>query len=163
MKRGTWWPIGITSILAATVGANIWVMTIANDDPSFAIEHDYYRQAVTWDSTIARARESVRLGWRLTPELGPVTASGNRRLTARLTDAAGTPISAASITVSARHIARANDILDATLVPVGAGSYSAQLDARRNGQWELRFDVRVAASRYMETVRVEAYAAAGPP
>ena len=29
-------------------------MRIANDDPSFAIEPDYYRKAVTWDSTLAQ-------------------------------------------------------------------------------------------------------------
>ena len=26
MKRGAWWPIGITTVLATTVAANIWVM-----------------------------------------------------------------------------------------------------------------------------------------
>ena len=33
MKRGAWWPIGITTVLATTVAANLWVMRIANDDP----------------------------------------------------------------------------------------------------------------------------------
>ena len=49
MKRGGWWPIAITGVLAATVAANIWVAKIASDDPSFAIEQDYYRKAITWD------------------------------------------------------------------------------------------------------------------
>ena len=41
MKRGIGWPIAVTAILGATVAANIWVAVIANDDPSFAVEHDF--------------------------------------------------------------------------------------------------------------------------
>ena len=69
MKRGAWWPIGITTVLATTVAANLWVMRIANDDPSFAIEPDYYQKAIMWDSTLAQARRDAILGWRLTPQL----------------------------------------------------------------------------------------------
>ena len=67
MKRGSWWPIGITAVLATTVAANVWVATIASDDPSFAIEPDYYAKAIAWDSTLAQARTNATLGWRLTP------------------------------------------------------------------------------------------------
>ena len=56
MKRGLWWPIAVAAILATTVAANIWVMMIANDDPSFAIEPDYYRKALAWDTTLAQSR-----------------------------------------------------------------------------------------------------------
>ena len=50
MKREHLWPAGLTLILAITVAANIWVMRIASDDPSFAIEPNYYARAVctTW-------------------------------------------------------------------------------------------------------------------
>ena len=47
------WPIGVATILASTVVANIIVMQIANDDPSFAVEPDYYRKAVNFDATMA--------------------------------------------------------------------------------------------------------------
>jgi nitrogen fixation protein FixH len=159
MKRGAWWPIGITAVLATTVAANIWVMMIANDDPSFAIEPDYYRKAVAWDSTLAQARESARLGWRLTPSLAPIPAAGGSRLSARLTDSTGTPIQGATIRVSARHVARASDVHDVALVASGSGEYAGSLDARRPGQWELRFDVRAGAAHYTEVARVDAYLA----
>ena len=99
MKRGTWWPIGITGVLAVTVAANIWVAKIASEDPSFAIEQDYYQKAIAWDSTLAQANRNTQLGWRLTPELGPIGTNGRLRVSARLTDAAGAPISAATVRV----------------------------------------------------------------
>jgi nitrogen fixation protein FixH len=145
-------------ILGATVAANVWVATIASDDPSFAIEQDYYRKAVGWDSALAQGRENQRLGWRLTPALDPVGSAGGARLRATLTDSMGTPISGASVRVSAIHISRANDVNRVTLMPTGPGVYDAPLDTRRSGQWELRFDVTAGAMHFTDVVRVEARA-----
>jgi nitrogen fixation protein FixH len=159
MKRGGWWPIGITAVLATTVAANIWVARIASDDPSFAIEQDYYQKAIAWDSTLAQARRNATLGWRLTPALGPIGTTGGARLSARLTDSTGAPISGASVRVSALQVARANDVHEVTLAAAGAGEYDAQLDARLPGQWELRFDVRSGSTHFTDIARVEAYVA----
>ena len=156
MKRGAWWPIGIATVLATTVAANIWVMRVASDDPSFAIEPDYYRKAVTWDSTLAQERQDSILGWRLTPELRVVAATGRTRLSAILTDSAGAPISGAVVKVSALPVARANEVHEVILAAAGAGEYAAQLDSRREGRWELRFDVRAGSTRFTEVARVEA-------
>jgi nitrogen fixation protein FixH len=156
MKRGAWWPIGITTVLATTVAANLWVMRIANDDPSFAIEPDYYRKAITWDSTLAQARQDSILGWHLTPQIQVVAATGKTRISATLTDSLGTPISNAVVKVAALPVARASEVHEATLTASGAGEYTAQLDARRLGQWELRFDVRAGTTRFTEVARVEA-------
>ena len=156
MKRGTWWPIGITTVLAATVVANIWVMRVASDDPSFAIEPDYYRKAIEWDSTLAQARQDSILGWRLTPNLQVVDATGKTRLSATLTDSTGAPISGAVVKVAALPVARANEVHEVTLAAAGAGEYAAQLDSRREGRWELRFDVRAGSIRFTEVARVEA-------
>lgn len=157
MKRGAWWPIGIATVLATTVAANIWVMRIASDDPSFAIEPDYYRKAIAWDSTLAQERRDSVLAWRLTPELRVVTTAGKARLTALLTDSAGAPISGAVVKVSALPVARANEVHEVTLAAAGsAGEYAAELDSRRQGQWELRFDVRAGSTHFTEVARVEA-------
>jgi len=156
MKRGAWWPIGITTVLATTVAANLWVMRIANDDPSFAIEPDYYQKAITWDSTLAQARRDSVLGWRLTPTLGILNATGKIRISAILTDSLGTPISGAVVKVSALPVARASEVYEATLAAAGAGEYAGQIDAQRQGRWELRFDVRTGSTRFTEVARVEA-------
>lgn len=156
MKRGGWWPVGITCVLAATVAANIWVMIIAKDDPSFAIEPDYYKKAVAWDSTLARATESARLGWRLTPRLSPIAADGGARLSATLSDSTGAPIAGAVVRVSALPVARANEVHEVTLAASVPGEYVTHFEARRPGQWELRFDVRTASAHFTEVARVEA-------
>jgi len=156
MKRGAWWPIGITTVLATTVAANLWVMRIANDDPSFAIEPDYYRKAIPWDSTLAQARPDSALGWRLTAQLQREAATGKTRISATLTDSLGTPISGAVVKVAALPVARASEVHEATLAAAGTGEYAAQLDARRPGLWELRFDVRAGSTRFTEVTRVEA-------
>ena len=156
MKRGSWWPIGITAVLATTVAANVWVATIASDDPSVAIEPDYYTKAIAWDSTLAQARTNATLGWRLTPTLGPIGPEGRARLRTTLTDSTGTPISNADVRVIALQVARANEVHRAALAASAAGVYETQVDARRPGQWELRFEVTSGSAHFTDIARVDA-------
>jgi FixH len=155
MKRGMGWPIGVAVILAATVGLNIWVYRVANDDPSFAIERDYYRKAVDWDSTLAQRRQNLALGWHLSPRLDAFTPRDGARLRITLTDAAGTPIRDATVKVAAFFNARANDIIDSALARDSSG-YSVRLPVRYGGVWELQFDVTRGHERFTATSRVEA-------
>jgi nitrogen fixation protein FixH len=156
-----WWPIGITGVLAATVAANIWVMVVANGDPSFAIEPEYYRKALAWDTTLAESRHNAALGWRLTSAMGPIAPDGGVLLTARLTDSTGAGLAGAVVHVAALHVGRASDVHRVVLADSGDGTYVARLDARRPGQWELRFDATSGSERFTQVARVEAYAA--PP
>jgi nitrogen fixation protein FixH len=160
VKRGIWWPIGITGVLAATVAANIWVMVVANEDPSFAIEPDYYRKALAWDTTLAESRRNATLGWRLTSAMGPIAPDGGVLLTARLTDSTGAGLAGAVVQVAALHVGRAADVHRVALADSGRGDYAARLDARRPGQWELRFDATLGSERFTQVSRVEAFVAA---
>ena len=154
MKRGAWWPISLAGVLAITVAANIWVAVIANDDPSFAIEPDYYKKAVAWDTTLAQARHNAVLGWRLTPTMGAIASDGSSLLSAQLTDSTGSAISGAVIRVTALAVARASDIHEVTLAPSGAGTYAVRLEARRAGEWELRFDATRGAEHFTQVSRL---------
>lgn len=158
MKRGLGWPIGVAAILAITVGANIWVAVVAGDDPSFAIEPNYYAKAVTWDSTMAQARENARLGWRLVPTLGAFHRDIGAQLDVRLLDSAGAPIHGAVVKVYALYNARAEQIYEATLSPADS-AYSARIPVEHVGEWELRFEVTQGGRRFTSTSRVEAVAA----
>ncbi|HVZ76776.1 MAG TPA: FixH family protein [Gemmatimonadaceae bacterium] len=160
MKRSTLWPLGITAILAITVGANFWLLRVANDDPSFAIEPNYYQKAVNWDSTMAQERRNAALGWKLAPSLGAFSTANGALLHVSLADSAGRGIAGAHVTVSALFNARANDIYSATLVPDSAG-YHATLPVRHAGEWELRFDVRRDGAHFTSVSRVDAEPAAG--
>lgn len=162
MKRGTLWPLGIGAILAITVGVNIAVYYVANDDPSLAIERDYYRKAVNWDSTLAQERVNHTLGWRLTPSLGTFTPTQGADLRVSLTDSTGAPVAGATVKVSAFYNARANQILDTTLAPA-AGGYEGRLRVNHSGVWELRFEVTRGDARFTATSRVEAAAGASGP
>ena len=155
MKRGIGWPIGVAAVLALTVGVNIWVAVIAGDDPSFAVEQDYYKKAVSWDSTLAQQRINERLGWRLVPALGSVTRGAATPLNVRLVDSTGTPISDATVRVSAFYNARAGTVLEATLTHDAAG-YGAELPIAHLGAWELRFDVRRGSDRFTAVSRIDA-------
>ncbi len=155
MKRGMGWPIGIVAILVASVGLNFWMLGVANDDPSFAIEPDYYQKAVHWDSTMAQMRENAALAWRLSPSLGRFSLRDGARLEVTLTDASGVVIPDATIRVAAFFNARANDVYDTTLLRDSTG-YTAVLPVRHRGVWELRFDVVRGGRRFTSTARVEA-------
>ena len=85
-----------------------------------------------------------------------MAGTGKTRISAILTDSLGTPISGAMVKVAALPVARASDVHEATLAEASAGEYSGQLDAQRQGRWELRFDVRAGSTRFTEVARVDA-------
>lgn len=154
MKRGLGWPIGITAILVVFVVANLLVMRLANDDPAFAIEPDYYNKAVAFDSTMATERRSAALGWSASATI----AQGNAgpMVTVTLADARQRPIIGASVTIDARFNARANDVLTATLREAEPGQYTAPLAVRHAGQWEVRIIARRGTDRFVASTRAEA-------
>jgi hypothetical protein len=161
MKRSTWWPVGIVAILALTVGANFWIYYVANTDTGIAIEPDYYRKAVAWDSTMAQARDNRAIAWRVTPTLAAFTARDGADLRVTLTDSTGAVIPDATVKVSAFYNALAGTVSDTTLVQRDGG-YETRLPVHHKGLWELRFDVRRGAVHFTSTARVEAVPAAGP-
>ncbi|MEP6763592.1 MAG: FixH family protein [Gemmatimonadaceae bacterium] len=155
MKPGMQWPIGVALILATTVIGNLIVMRVANNDPSFAIEPDYYAKGVAFDSTIAEQRLSAHLGWVAQSEFAVDSASKSDVVTVTLTDRNGQPVEHAAVTVTAFYNARANDILSANLTESAPGKYHASLDVKFAGQWE----VRVRATRLVAGLARETFEA----
>jgi len=161
MKRGLGWPIGVAIILALTVGANIWVAVIANDDPSFSIENDYYRKAVGWDSTMEQMRENARLAWHVESAFDEFTAKDGATLHVKLSDASGTPIRGATVRVAALYNARAGQILQGSMSADTPATYALHLPVTHPGEWEVRLDIHRGSDRYTSSVRLEAVAADG--
>lgn len=156
MKAGMAWPIGITAILATTIAANIWVMRVANDDPAFAIEPDYYRKAVQFDSTMADERRARALGWGVSVSLDSVDARGQATLTVVMQDATAAPLAGAQVSAVARFNARANDSVTVTLREAAAGAYRTTLPIAHAGEWEVRVDARRDGARFSHQARVTA-------
>jgi nitrogen fixation protein FixH len=154
MKRDARWPIGIALLLTVFVTVNLMMMRVAGADPSFAVEPDYYRKAVEFDSTMAIDRRSAALGWTATSAItrGPDGST----LTVTLVDGAGQPVRGASVAGSVRFVARANDVHEVSLREPAPGRYSAPVDARHAGQWEVRIDAKRGASRFVASMRAEA-------
>lgn len=152
MKKGLGWPIGIATILFATVASNVGVILLTKDDPSFAVEPDYYRKAVEWDSTTARRARSDALGWQVTPQVTVGTTSSTVALT--LVDSAGAPVTGADVTGELLHIARAADMQPVTFMATADG-YAATVRMPRAGVWELRLQATRGDDTFLRTLRVE--------
>jgi nitrogen fixation protein FixH len=155
MKSGMQWPIGIAIVLSVTVVANLVVMRIANSDPSFAVEPDYYQKAVDFDSTRAHENASAQLGWMSTTTITFDEHTDTAWVTVILHDATHTAVEHAVVAVDALPVARANDVLHATLSETTPGVYRAPLPVPRGGLWDVHVNATRDTARYLTTTRVE--------
>jgi nitrogen fixation protein FixH len=156
MKPGIGWPIGIACILGATIVGNLMVMRIAGNDPAFAVEPDYYRKAVQYDSTMAQERRNLALGWQVRSTLSPISATDSAELQVVLTNANAEPLRGAQVQIMARFNARANDTLTATLQETRPGRYRTLLPVQHAGEWEVRVDARLGDAHWLDAQRVQA-------
>lgn len=154
MKKGMGWPIGVVVILMSTVLANIGVIVFTGDDPSFAIEPDYYQKAVDWDSTEALGTRSDALAWRAEASV-MADADGFSRLSIVLRDAAGDVVRDAAVSGALLHIARANDVQQVRFDATDSGTYEARVNMPRAGLWELRLAADRSAEQFRQTLRIE--------
>ena len=106
MKPGIGWPIGIVVILGATIVGNLLMMRVAANDPSFAIEPDYYRKAVHFDEAMAQARRNRAIGWVVTPQVDPAASGRATGVHVLVRDRLGMPVTGARLTLMARFNAR---------------------------------------------------------
>ena len=161
MKPGMGWPIGVIVILAASMAANILMMRIANDDPSFAVEPDYYRKAVLYDSTLAQTHRNLDLGWGVQAFADSIARGRPTRLRVVLRDERAQPLLGAVVDATVLFNARANDLVTATLTDDGAGVYSATFPINTPGEWEVRVNVTRDTSHFTSSTRLTAVRATG--
>lgn len=159
MRKERIWPTIVVVVLVAYVTFGIVAARVASHDPSYAVEPDYYQKAVTWDSTLARERESAALGWRITPTLGAV-GGPNAELAFVLRDSTGGPVSGAHLSVEARQVAHADDVVSASLRAGDAGVYAASVPLVRAGLWEIRVVATRGTEHFTTSVRMDASTAA---
>ncbi|MEO8335825.1 MAG: FixH family protein [bacterium] len=155
IRKDRIWPVIVVVVLGSYVTFGLVAARVASHDPNFAIEPDYYRKAVTWDSSLAQGRRSAALGWRLTPTLGAV-GGPNAELAFAITDSAGAPLEGAQVSVEARQVAHADDVVRGTLAPREPGVYASRLPLTRSGLWEIRIAATRGREQYAATVRLDA-------
>lgn len=158
MRAARLWPIAIVGMLAVNVIATGVLMWAASDDEANAIEPDYYRKAVAWDSTLAVRERGRALGWTMDAALGVLAPDGMATVSVALADSTGAPLDDAVVSVEGIHNAHARHPLHGTLVrdPGSPGRYEARLPFRWAGRWELRIEVARDGERVPVSVRREA-------
>ncbi len=159
MKRGMAWPIAVAGILGVTMAANVWLIRIANSDPSFAIEENYYQRGVHWNDEMAQRARNAELGWHVQATLSPIERGRGADLSVSLNDSLVAPIENASVVVWAVHVARASQPVEVTLRSSAPGEYAARVPIERAGLWELRIDVHRGTDRFTATERLDARSA----
>lgn len=161
MRAARLWPIAIVGVLGLTVAANALIFWAARDRKAAAVEPDYYRKAVRWDSTMAEERRSAALGWSAEAVLGGVSRGGTP-LTVRLAGPGGVPLDGATVEVTAIHNLDAALHVTARLEPLGGGAYRARLPLRHAGLWELRLVAVRGRDRFRVSLRRDAAPGAQP-
>ncbi|MGF1511674.1 MAG: FixH family protein [Myxococcota bacterium] len=149
MKNGAWFPYMLIGLLLVSVGANVYLIIRATNDPSFAVEPDYYAKAVDWDVQRAEQAASDRLGWNVDMEF---TAT---ELRVHLLDSAGIPVDGATVEVEVFHNARAQNRIAAVMRPDGPGEYVLNRPFEREGLWEVRLSAVRRDDRFVHVQREE--------
>jgi hypothetical protein len=134
--------------LTGSLGLVAW---LTSNDPSFAIERDYYQKAVDYDRTREQADENSRLGWHV--ELNAARAGESIELAARVKDTHGREVRGATIQVEGFAIARSSRVVVAHFMPEPERPQTARLPLVATGLWELRFTVQAGGKRFTETLR----------
>jgi nitrogen fixation protein FixH len=150
------WPALIVLLLVGFSGGTLALARIAASDPHAAIEPDYYKKAVAWDSTMAQERRNTALAWHVTPSLPALGAAATSDLVLDVRDGAGAPVTGAVVHVEAMPVSHADAGLIATLADRGAGAYGAPVAIRQAGLWELRVSVVRGADKFTTNLRLDA-------
>lgn len=129
---------------------------LAIDDPSFALESNYYDKAVHWDQSQQQARNSRALGLNLTlAEPLALTETGKVTVQLSVTDRKTLALSGADVALDAFPNAYANRVQHVLLREVKPGLYVGELSRGVRGLWELRVVVKQGTLRYDQVLRAD--------
>lgn len=162
--RAWLWPAAIVAVLVLHLAGWLAVVAIATRDPTLSVEPRYYDKAVRWDEAAAQRRQNEELGWSLQIDADPrAEPRGERRLTCRVLDRAGTPVTGAQVDLVVFHHARAAERQELRLAEESPGLYAARPRMARAGLWEARFTVRRGAETFTHVAVQEVGGSAGDP
>lgn len=155
-SSGTFWS-WVPAMLLGSMLLGLGTMAyLAIDDPSFALEPNYYDKAVHWERSQAEARDSQALGLQLSL-LRPLASSalGEVELELGIHDRQGLPVRDAAVQLEAFPNAYATQIQQVTLHESSPGVYRGKLARGVRGLWELRLRVSQGSSHFRQVMRVD--------
>lgn len=150
--KSLWWLLPVGLLGAMVFGLSV-LLVIAQSDPAFAIEKDYYAKAVAWDAHRAQVEQNARLGWSVQSRVSG--APGAVEVTLSVQDRQGQPVTGANVSLIGFHNARAADRLERRLKETAAGTYQGELGRVRPGLWELRLVVDRDGVRFTDVQRLD--------
>lgn len=156
ISRDRIWPTLIILALGGNVALGVVLIRVAGADPSFAVEPDYYRKAVEWDSVQLQREHNVHLGWRVDASVPEFSTGDPRSITIRLFDESGVPLSGAEVVAEAMPVAFAHEARTVALIESGvAGEYTGEGVINRIGLWEVRVQVDTPEERFTSNLRLD--------
>lgn len=153
-KASLFWMLFPVALLVTSSAGWLTMVSIALDDPGFAVESDYYKKASKYDEVIAQRSLNEQLGYQVSLTRFEVDASGKTFAELSLNDEAGAPLSHAQVQVEAFHNARAQDIFELRAQELKPGIYQIVLQRGRPGLWEFRLKVQ-KNGLFTQTLRPE--------
>lgn len=154
--KGWYWPYLLVLFMLGGIVPGIVLVAVAIDDPSFAVEENYYEKALAWDQQQKERRESRALGWAFEVAVqNDAMMPGFRRVGVVVRDREGAPIENCDVALETFHNARAADRLRVALDPLPGAAHAASVPMRRAGLWELRFAAQCGEKRFVDTLTRE--------
>jgi hypothetical protein len=145
------WPLALAAVLVLAAAGNGVAIWLAYRDGAPAVEPDYYRRALAWDSSVAAAARGRALGWRLAVTLAAPAPRSALEVAVR--DSAGAAVAGAVVRAEGFAVARAAVVIDTVLAEAGPGRYLGALSVARAEWHEFRFTVGRGEDRFVARVR----------
>ncbi len=156
IRKDRIWPTIVTGVLVGNLVLGVVLVRIATGDDHFAVEPDYYRRAIGWDTVQAQARQNVALGWQVTATVAPISPTTATELRLHLTDRDGVPVRVDQAQIEARPIAYASEVVRGTAtLTAELGSLRAVMPLHRVGLWEFQVTATSGNDHFTETLRLE--------
>ena len=151
--RNLRWPALIVGLLATHVAGMVFAVSLINHRThTLGVVDNYYDQAVRWDEHQALVRSSHQLGWQV--KIEPATEidpAGQRAVTFTLTDAAGAPVSNATLDVTCAHPAHADAPAHLTFPASPDGRFSQSLPMRYQGFYDFTLTAKSGDKTFVTT------------
>lgn len=150
-RRSLWIPWTFVGCMLVVIAVNGIMIYYAADTFSGLDTEAYYTDGNEYNEIMQAAAASAALGWTAKAAFAPDVA-GSRRLSVRITDRSGNPVSGLAVTV---HLVRpVSTALDQKLAlmpsPTEAGGYFADVKLPALGRWELRFSATNGATPWQQ-------------
>jgi nitrogen fixation protein FixH len=149
--RRNLWPWAITAGLTLAVSINLGMVWIAVTHRSSPVPGDIERDALEFDQSIARQRESAALGWRVTFDPCRIGADGTCEVILAVVDRDGRAIDGLHGRIVARRADDATFDREAEIRELGVGRYGGTLPASAKGLHALTIALELGERRWSQT------------